>query len=206
MTPETLGISLAFIVMVTTMLWFIILGKGHWLVKLPLILGSIYISVSIWYSMNGLLGWPTPETLPETFQVYWVEINEPEAIYVWVKDTTKDEDDEVVLIPLHSYENSNAPRAYKLPYTKQGHEQAQGMKAQLMAGKPVFGTTKKPGGEGKEGEGEGEGEGKGQGREGEGGEGEGDGSLSQDQEPMFYELPPAKFLDKEGYAEEQYEF
>ena len=55
--PETIGISIAFIILIVVMLWFVIGGKGKWWMKVPVIGFGLYISITMWFAMNGLLGW-----------------------------------------------------------------------------------------------------------------------------------------------------
>ena len=77
---ETIGISIAFIILIVVMLWFVIGGKGKWWMKVPVIGFGLYISITMWFAMNGLLGWPTPSELPDKFRLHWVVIEEPDKM------------------------------------------------------------------------------------------------------------------------------
>ena len=88
------------------------------------------------------------------------------------------------------YDGDSEPRAYRLPYTRELHEQAQQALSTLMGGGSIGGTS---GGEGKQGEGSRKGEGDGA----EGQDGDGGGSLSRNGGIMFHDLPPTKLPDKD---------
>lgn len=220
---NTIGISIAFVIMVVIMLWFIIGGKGKWWMKMPLIGFGLYISVVIWSSMNGLLGWATPSDLPDKFRAHWMVVEEPEegkegGIYVWADDITNNKDEQTeedlswsdkyikpYIFPLHDM-TDNGPRVYKIPYSRELHEQASQIQQFIMKGGVYRGTMKGEGipgkGKGKgKGEGQGEGEGKGEGK----GKGKGPGDMSQEQVPHFYQLPPPKFPPKNEFMNNQQE-
>ena len=213
---ETLGIPLAFLCMISIIMWYIIGGRGKWWVKVPIIAVVAYLSLGLWYSMNGLLGWPTNASPPEKFQAHWIVVQPPKsddpnsgAIFLWATDLQPDKSSAFgsdvpnwvnnVLFPFHSKKKKNDPRLYSLPYSKELHKQANGIiEGYLKKGKPFMGTMKQ--GEGK-GKGKGQGEGQGEGPDGEGrnqGQGQGYGSFSRDDQPapMFYQLPPPKFPEK----------
>lgn len=213
---ETIGIPLAFLATVSLMAWYIIGGSGKWWIKAPVTIVSIYLSLGIWYSMNGLLGWPTEQNVPDKFQAFWIVVETPEddvpksgAIYVWAKSLTPEDESnfgdvpkwvDKFLIPFHNKYSKNEPRLYKLSYSEELHQQANEIiEGHLKQGRPYFGTLEGDG----DGEGDGEGTGEGGGQQGRGGAdgdslGDGSGSYSRDTRPppKFYELPPPKFPDK----------
>ena len=93
-----IGIALGFVLIASLVLWFIIGSKGHWLGKAALILASLYFCLSVGFSVNNFMGWPTSEELPKKFLVHWVVIDEPDAksgskgnIYVWTKPLSTSE-------------------------------------------------------------------------------------------------------------------
>jgi|GEM_PF-1178190 hypothetical protein len=216
---NTIGISIAFIIMIVIMLWFIIGGKGQWWMKVPLIGFGVYISVVIWFAMNGLLGWATPSQLPDKFRVHWIVVEEPDdeenngGIYVWADDISKKKEEEIkelswadkymkpYVLPLHNM-TDNGPRVYKIPYNRELHKQSRDIQKFLMEGGVYRGTMKGeglPGKGGQKGQGQGQGEG-GEGRDGKGkGKGKGPGDMSQEQVPHFYQLPPPKFPPKNEF-------
>lgn len=211
----TLGIPLAFLVGLTVLLWYIIGGRGKWWAKVPVIALVAYLSMGLWLSMTGLLGWPTEEVMPNKFRIHWIVVQPPSgektgdgAVYVWAEDIQPQiEKDgnwyDQIMFPFHSKYEENDPRLYKLEYTKPLHKQSnQIVNNFLKKGKPYFGSMKKGKGKGEgegNGKGKGEGEGNGKGRNGISGQkgnsadmfGRGGG------EHQFYQLPPPKFPKKE---------
>jgi hypothetical protein len=189
MNINTLGIPLTFVILVAVILWFIIWGKGHWLLKAVVVAVSLYFGIATWQSLNGLLGWPAPESesLPDKFAVHWVVIKEPSkktadpgAIFIWVSGPVK----ESLFAP-----DFKEPRAYKLPYSKEMHQRAEGALSLIRKGEKVIGMR-------------GKGKGKGWGQKGKGkGEGEGEKGawgMSRKHIPdiVFHKLPPPKFPPK----------
>ncbi len=195
MEITTIGIPIAFIVLATLFLWYIIGAKGHWLFKSALIVVSLFTSLFLWKSTEDIAGWPTVHKLPEKFQIFWTIAKEPKfnksdsgAIYIFAQDLMPNDE-----FKLHSAENE--PRLYKLPYSKEAHKQVDEIQKALKAGKPFFAGSKYGKGDG-QGKGDGKGNGKGKG-DGKGkGEGKGSGSFSKEQVFMIYELPPPKFPEK----------
>jgi hypothetical protein len=204
---DTFGIPLAFVIIAALTLWIVIGSKGWWWLKALVVAGAVLFSITLWHSLSALQGWPTNEELPEKFEIKWLVVEEPNkktgfegAIYVWAKDLSpKEERNDGVLI-LHSKKKSDEPRLYIMPYSRKMHEQAEGIKKQIASGKPFYGEMLKGKGKGEgkgKGKGEGKGKGKGKGPKGEGkGEGQGDGDLSNEQDPIFHELPPAVLPEK----------
>ena len=207
------GIALGFVLIAALTLWFIIGSKGHWVSKATMILMSLYFCLSVGFSVSDFMGWPTDEDLPEKFRVYWLVIDEPDPkrddggnIYVWLQPDLETEGthDSWHDYLLSFYDGDSEPRAYRLPYTRELHEQSQKALNTIMGGGAVGGTN---GGLGKgdtegegSGEGEGEGEGEGVGGDGAGGiglRGRGGGGVSRNGGIMFHDLPPTKLPDKD---------
>lgn len=163
------------------------------------ILFSLHLCLSIQYSLSGIAGWPSSNSLPEKFIVHWIIVKEPPkktseegAIYVWAtslsqkQNNNKDKWWERLLL---SFEPSDLtePRSYRLPYSKELHENANDALGRIMKGERVGGSNN-----GRKGDGEGDGEGKGDG-EGEGG----GGSFSHSDDVSFHDLPPPHVPDKD---------
>jgi len=196
---DTIGIPIAFVIIVSILLWLLIGAKGKWYLKAILMAIALYTSVGLWTSIDGMLGWPTAKSPPETFQIHWLTVEEPNkitgdsgAIYLWASDMDQEEVDKNPFLFGMPVEKGKS-RLYTLPYSRNAHEQSENILTRLKNGESVIASKGKPG----EGEGEGE-EGNSQaGREGEGtGEGSSDGSISQEQDYIFHILPPAKLPDK----------
>ena len=94
---ETIGIPVAFILLTILILWVVIGVKGKWWIKSCLISLTLYFSIGLWVSINGLLGWPTTDSPPQEFEVHWMLVEEPNkktgdpgAIYMWASDINAD--------------------------------------------------------------------------------------------------------------------
>ncbi len=73
-----------------------------------------------WHGYRGLVGWPSPDPLPEKFRVLWISLDEPDkanglpgSVDYWVRTL-----DSAGLV-------SGAPRAYRLPWSEAEAEAAQ---------------------------------------------------------------------------------
>lgn len=206
---DTFGIPLTFIIITALILWAIIGGKGWWWLKAIMVIGTFLFGVVLWHSLETLEGWPTEEPMPEKFEIKWIVVEEPNMktgekgeILVWSKNMTEDYKTASSPIPLlHNKEQSDDPRLHRLPYSREMHKQAQDIQKKIAFGGKYYGEMKdgkmkgKGEGNGKAGNGKGKGEGQGNGKTG-GKKGDG-GSLSQEQDPIFHELPPPYFIPKD---------
>ena len=195
-------IPLVFFVLSSLLLWLVIGAKGHWLFKAGVISFVLYFCISVGLSLGSLLGWPAGQPLPEEFKVHWIQIKEPNkrtgsegSIYVWATSLGKYYKEDGwdgwrrMFVFFKNYDPTE-PRAYRVNYSREMHERAEGALGKIMRGESVGGKNKGKG----EGEGEGEGEDKGTGKNG-GGK-KGGGSLSKSDDIIFHELPPTKLPDK----------
>lgn len=199
---DTFGIPVAFTIIAALTLWVIIGSRGWWWVKMGVATLAIFFSISLWHSLSGLEGWPTDQSMPQKFEIKWIVVEEPNnktstkgQILVWARNLEPMSGEKSNIPILHNKNKSNEPRIHRLPYSREMHQQAIKIQKRIGSGGKFFGEMKK--GEGmKE---QGKGNGKRSGREGEGiGEGKGAGSLSNEQLPIFHELPPPYFPQKIG--------
>jgi hypothetical protein len=191
---DTIGIPIAFVIIVSILLWHLIGAKGKWYLKAIFIAIALYTSVGLWTSIDGMLGWPTAKSPPEIFQIHWLTVEEPNkitgdsgAIYLWASDMGQEKADKNPFLFGMPVEKGKS-RLYVLPYSRNAHEQSENILTRLKNGESVIASKGKPG-EGEEGNSQ-------AGREGEAGEGSSDGSMSQEQDYIFHILPPAKLPDK----------
>ncbi len=112
-----LGIPAIYCIVLVCLLWFVIASKGHWLFKTFFIPATLFTTFLLSNSINGLLGWPTPDALPSEFVIFAVHIDEPRNIYLWVKSDKYEQR----FFTFHEI-NSVEPRGYKLPYSRNTHE------------------------------------------------------------------------------------
>ena len=193
-----MAISVAFFIVILLILWFVIGSKGPWVVKAVVILFSLHLCLSIQYSLSGIAGWPSSDPLPQKFIAHWIIIHEPPkktpekgAIYVWATTLSEEQETDssrwwvTFLLPFESPDLTE-PRSYRLPYSKELHESANGALGRIMNGERVGGTNNGPMGDGK-GNG---------GKEGEG-EGKGGGTFSHSDDISYHDLPAPHLPDKD---------
>lgn len=161
---ETAVIPAIYLVMSVLVLWFIIGIKGKFLTKVVVITIVVLFSTCLWKQMDNIAGWPTTQPLPAKFRLYSAVIDEPKAIFVWVKNVV----------------DENRPRAHQLKYDKQTHDELSQILSQIADGKPFFGTMNKDLLEGLLGESDGD------------GNFGNSGYNSQSGQQVFYQLPPPK--------------
>ena len=186
----------SFIIITSLILWFVIGSRGMWGLKAATIAAALCFCLSISFSLDNFEGWPSDTSLPEEFRVHWIVIEEPDkkggegAVYIWAEGLEPEEDKDKWWLSFEK-DDTDAPRAYKLPYNRELHENAQKALERLQAGKGVMGKN----GMGEAQEGEGEGSEGPMGGDGETG-GQGGGSLTKNGGITFQELPPTKLPDK----------
>jgi hypothetical protein len=199
-----IGIGILFCILSCLLLWVIIGGRGHWLVKLALILPTVWFSLAISNTLPTMLGWPSEDEIPAKFEVFWIKVTNPSltkgaegSILVWLEDLGKQGDEYDSIWSLYRPGNDE-PRVHRLPYSEQLHKQANQALDLIKKGKRVAGErgNLKGDGDGKGGKGKGKGR-KGNGRRGPGGNGESDDSVG----PKFYVMPPVKMVPKTGNQE-----
>ena len=206
-----MSITLAFILLTSLILWFVIGSKGLWRLKAATILLTLYLCLSVNFSLDNLMGWPSSQQPPKEIRVHWVIIKEPNKktgdkgdVYVWVTDMNPKEKDDGSFFISFANENMRKPRSYRLEYSKELHEDGQKALEMIMGGQAVMGTNEGLQGQGEGGDGQGDGQGAGQGEGGDGdgegggenGGGAGGGSLSRNGGISFQPLPPSKLPSK----------
>tara|TARA_Y100000034_G_C6840923_1_gene380465 strand:+ start:252 stop:965 length:714 start_codon:yes stop_codon:yes gene_type:complete len=95
MTQSSVGVPIAFGIMLFLLLWLIIYTEGKWFLKLAAVAATLFFSVSLWHSVDSMLGLPSETQLPEKFLVHWIVVEEPNkvtgdegSIYIWAKNIT----------------------------------------------------------------------------------------------------------------------
>ena len=103
-------------------------------VKAAAIIAVTGLYAAAWQAHKGLLGWATPEPLPEDFRLHWVTVDEPDkasggdgTIYFWVREL------DAAGLP------RGAPRGHRVPWDEATAEEAQAALSQLEAGEPLNG-------------------------------------------------------------------
>lgn len=109
-------VFVGFAVLAALMLWAVIYARGPWALKLVLIVSVPAYGVFVWQTVEQWRGYPVPHTPPDSALIASV-VREPDWIYVW-------------LVP----PSASEPRAYRIPYTRQAHEQLHRAELAMRAG------------------------------------------------------------------------
>lgn len=156
-------------------------------------------TVGVFSGLDSFLGWAADDSgMPEVVTIVAANIKEPNknlgqkgAIYLTL-DSVKSNYDNQFFKMLKYESDKNEPRMFRLPYSRNLHEQLQKVMEKLQKGQKVTGKLTKNGKSG----GKGKGKGKGQPGDKESGQ-KGGGSESLEQEYMFYNLTPGEIQPKE---------
>ena len=201
-------IPLVFFSLTALVLWFIIGAKGHWAIKAFIILLTLHVCLSVGMSIPNFAGWPSDDRLPDKFLVHWITIKEPDKktqedgyIYIWatvLSNQEKEVEGWKQYLLSFGVQDFTEPRAYRTPYTREGHQRGEDAIKKIKNGQPVMGRNNGKKGKGK-GKGDGEkGDGKGKGKGGKGKKGgKGGGSFSQSDDISFHDLPETILPEKE---------
>jgi len=110
-----LVLTLAYVAVLVLLLNLGLHSHWRWQVKLMAVLLSFVFYAGTWYGLKQLQGWAVIDQIPEKFRLVSQHIVQPDkqrgtegAIYVWVIDLDEQVESE--------------PRAYRLPYIEQLHE------------------------------------------------------------------------------------
>ena len=209
--PYALAIPFGFVLLAAVLLWGILGSKGYWPLKMMAITAVMYFGVSLWYSMNTYLGWPSRADMPPKYMVYWAFVQEPSkvdntpgAIYFWVRELEKEEKNPWLYALQYQGDNKD-PRVFRADYSRELHQQVQQMTQGIKKGQVFIGGKNAPKGKGGKGKGKGEGKpghgrGHGPGYKGDSGKketGTGSFSFSHKSKDMYiYPLPPPKIPGK----------
>jgi hypothetical protein len=108
-------LTLAYVAVLVLLLNLGFHSQWRWQVKLMAVLLSVIFYAGTWYGLKQLQGWAVIDQIPDKFRLVSEYIVQPDkqrgtegAIYVWVIDLGEDAESE--------------PRAYRLPYIEQLHE------------------------------------------------------------------------------------
>jgi len=132
------GIIAAYILIALLLLSINLYSKWSWPVKAAtIIVTSVFYAVT-YYSLPGLLGWPTTENLPPKFKLDAIAVVQPDklsgekgAIYLWVSK-------------LEDLQPDSVPRAYRLPYSKPLFAKVNEARVKMGKGVQQIGEYKKP--------------------------------------------------------------
>lgn len=145
-----LGLTVAYICLITITLWILIRSTAHTAIKVILIAFAIWYGLALYYATPNFMGWPTIQSIPDGSRVLSVRIQEPDknssgAIYFWlnVRPVKRTITLAEILDPrkIFLYYSEVEPRAYKLPYSRELHKRimkASGKKSKTPGGLMVI--------------------------------------------------------------------
>lgn len=138
MTTSILALALAYVFLLFLLVLAILKSEAGPGLKLMLAAFSLGFYLWHYHALQGYLGWPAADGMPERFELissFTVEPDlkndEPGGIYIWIRDLDR---------------NQSIPRSFHLPYRKELHrkvddtlqKQRQG---ERFVGSPVGGGT-----------------------------------------------------------------
>jgi len=128
------GLTVTYVLLASTLAWFVISSKGAWWLKITLITATIWFGLTLAYSVGNFMGWPSTEQIgnKKAQIVHFVvrhpseKFNDPGAIYLWLRILQKDEQPKgfslAQAVNPHRqfiYTDLRAPRAFALPYSQE---------------------------------------------------------------------------------------
>ncbi|HUV32499.1 MAG TPA: hypothetical protein VMW31_02920 [Devosiaceae bacterium] len=136
MTFGTIGaIVIVYVAIAVLLLSLNLFSRWHWWVKGAAIVVSGLFFVGAYFSTESLLGWASPDTVPQRFLLIGTRTVEPDkvtgaagAIYLWLESIDEDN------IP------SGFPRSYRLGYSDALAETVEDAQDLLNEGEPVEGA------------------------------------------------------------------
>lgn len=120
------GLVAAYVALAVLLLSLHLYSNWSWWVKgaaTLLLAGFYFVTYS---SFPQLLGWPTPYDPPKRLYLIGIDIAEPDYVYLWARD-------------LDQGLGLTTPRAYRLPYSKLLHREAEEAGHKLRKRIPVIG-------------------------------------------------------------------
>lgn len=125
------GLATAFIIIAALHLYVIVYSKGGVVIKALLIPMVLWYGLVLFYTPGKLMGWPTPQPIPDNSRVLSMMFREPfkgrpGSIYILVisRAGIGKSNIEEVLNPkyIFGYSEKNVPRLYRLPYKRELHK------------------------------------------------------------------------------------
>ncbi|MCC6780184.1 MAG: hypothetical protein IT537_26705 [Hyphomicrobiales bacterium] len=136
MTSTVLTVSAAYVVIGVLLLVISLSARIAWWLKAAAIVVTSAFFVQAFYATRGLLSWPSTGALPETFQLLWVRVVEPDprigdrgGVYLWIEEVDENN------VPI------GIPRSFKLPYTRPLADRAAAAREEIMRGRPQQGVA-----------------------------------------------------------------
>lgn len=132
MTENLLLLSLTYVLLATLLVLLMLQARWHWLWRAAVVLVAVASFFVHYQSLNGITGWPSHVALPPRILLLASQVDEPKEaqpgqIAIWA-------------IELVDFRPQGDPRAYKLRYNKDLHQQLDRAKAGQRKGIPQVAT------------------------------------------------------------------
>ncbi len=148
------GLSVAFVIIASLFLYFIIESKAPLFVKVIIIPIVIWFTLALYFTPGKLMGWPTHAEPPDKSIILLPIIKEPagdskgfiDLLVIVREESKKSLIEQLKPVNVFSYNNKNTERIYRLPYDRELHEtltKAQ-RKAKKIGGFMLYYRDRKP--------------------------------------------------------------
>ncbi len=139
MIGASLILTLAYVAVAVLLLNLSLATRYGGRIKLAAIVLVSLLYFGTWHGFRGLIGWPSPDPMPENFRVLWIALDNPDklggdtagggagSIYYWVREL------DAAGLPV------GAPRAHALPWNEEAAEAAQAALDRMDAGERLNG-------------------------------------------------------------------
>lgn len=186
------GILVAFLMLAASLAWILVWGRGRWWIRGLLGAGTAWAGLVMWASIGQVAGWPVDGDPPQAgVDLGGVMVREPSAdgrdpgaVYLWGVPLAKEPRTAWWIVTLGRV-GKDEPRCWRLEYSRDKHERAEGARRALAAGRRVIakgGSPPKSDNEGGEGN--------------PGGSRGGRGMSPLRDDIHFYDMPPGVFPRK----------
>ncbi|MCZ6710325.1 MAG: hypothetical protein O7B25_08180 [Gammaproteobacteria bacterium] len=137
MNGPILALTLAYTAIAALLLNFNLSTRYNPWLKAAAIIVVSALYAGTWYGYQGLLGWASPDPLPENFRVLWITMDEPDkatggpgTIYFWVREL------DAAGLP------TGVPRAHRVNWNEASAEAAQHALERMDEGELLNGRTR----------------------------------------------------------------
>ena len=140
MTASVVWLTLAYVAVAALLLNLNLATRYSVVLKTAAIVLVSLLYLGAWHGSRGLMGWPSPDPMPERFRVLWISMEDPDkvsghpgSIYYWVRAL-----DEAGLA-------AGPPRAHAVPWSEEEAESAQAALDRMQEGERLDGRrTRRP--------------------------------------------------------------
>ncbi len=134
MTASVLWLTLAYVAVAALLLNLNLKTRYAMGLKAAAIVVVSLLYFGAWHGSRGLMGWPSPDPMPERFRVLWIAMEDPDktsgapgSIYYWVRAL----DPAGIAV--------GPPRAHAIPWSEEEAESAQAALDRMQEGERLDG-------------------------------------------------------------------